>query len=161
MKPVITFIIIVFILITTFTLSLLSLDKSLDSLTSDTIDYAGLPRDTLARAPIEYPKRVKGQNFKVTYTITYNSITLQEAADLEKAIRASHRKACKIEVDLETCIEEPSWYPNHSIIIDSVTTIDRGWYIDSSRVRITPERWGPFRLDTTNTHIIITGGIIK
>ena len=35
---------------------------------------------------------------KVTVTITYNSMTLQEAADLEKRVQGNHPKACTITI---------------------------------------------------------------
>jgi len=97
------------------------------------------------------------QNFKVTFTITYNSITLQEAAYLEKAINIQHSEACTREVDLEKI----SWYPDHNIkiegnyitfedgSIDSVLTIDRDWYIDSSRIYTIPDVITPIWPDST------------
>ena len=39
--------------------------------------------------------------FKVTYSIVFNSINLQQAAEKEKEIRKIFKDACKIEIKLE------------------------------------------------------------
>jgi hypothetical protein len=38
--------------------------------------------------------------FKTTFTITYNSITLEEAAKFEKEIRKQHKEACNVDIRL-------------------------------------------------------------
>lgn len=43
----------------------------------------------------------KLQRFGVTFTIKYNSLTLGEAAALEKQMRDENEKACSVVVDLE------------------------------------------------------------
>ena len=43
----------------------------------------------------------KPQEFEVTYTVTYNSITLQRAAELEKIFRGKFGDACKVEVTVK------------------------------------------------------------
>lgn len=42
------------------------------------------------------------QKFKVEITITYNSITLAEAAEKEAAVRNEHSKACEIKTEVES-----------------------------------------------------------
>ena len=39
--------------------------------------------------------------FTVTYKITYNKITLAQAAELEKKIRSEHEDACSVKIDLK------------------------------------------------------------
>lgn len=41
------------------------------------------------------------QKFEVKYTITYNAITLDEAAKKEKDIKKKYKDACKVEIKLE------------------------------------------------------------
>lgn len=51
-----------------------------------------------ARAGVDPNKEKK---FETIFVITYNSITLAEAAKLEKLIREIHEKACKLEINLK------------------------------------------------------------
>jgi len=57
----------------------------------------------------------KAQEFEVTYTITYNSLTLSEAAELEEKIRKEHKDACKVNIS----VKESNSYPVSSLI-DSI-----------------------------------------
>ena len=41
------------------------------------------------------------QKFETRYTVTYNSISLEEAAKLEKRIKSEHMDACVVEVELD------------------------------------------------------------
>jgi len=41
------------------------------------------------------------QEFKVTYSVVYNSITLSKAAQIEKEIKRMFNDACKIDIKLE------------------------------------------------------------
>ena len=59
----------------------------------------------------------KAQKFEVTYTITYNSITLLEASELEEKIRKEHKDACKVSV----AVKESNSYPVSSLI-DSISS---------------------------------------
>lgn len=45
-------------------------------------------------------KEVKVAQFKTVFTITYNSLTLEQAAALEKIVREQHEKACDVKVVL-------------------------------------------------------------
>lgn len=47
-------------------------------------------------------KEVKMAEFKTVFTITYNSLTLEQAAALEKVVRQQHEKACGVTVSLES-----------------------------------------------------------
>ena len=51
-------------------------------------------------APAE-SKDFAPQKFTVTYTITYNSLTLEEAAKKELAIKESNKEACEVKVELK------------------------------------------------------------
>lgn len=42
----------------------------------------------------------KPGKFKTTFTITYNEITLKEAADLESLIQKQHASSCKVKTNL-------------------------------------------------------------
>ena len=48
------------------------------------------------------------QKFKVTYTITFNELTLQEASRLEKVIKQDYSDACEIDVSLEKVTNQNS-----------------------------------------------------
>lgn len=61
----------------------------------------------------------KRQEFEVTYTITYNSITLAEAAKREMEIKKQHRKACKV----KTSVKEISDFTASYITFDGSRTI--------------------------------------
>lgn len=41
------------------------------------------------------------QKFKVTYKVTYNSISLEDASKIEKRVRAEHKEACTVKVKVE------------------------------------------------------------
>ncbi len=43
----------------------------------------------------------KPKQFKVTFTVTYNSITLTKAAELEKVFRDRFSDACNVDIKLE------------------------------------------------------------
>ena len=60
-------------------------------------------------------EKPEAQKFEVTYTITYNSVTLSEAAELEEKIREEHKDACKVSV----AVKESNSYPVSSLI-DSI-----------------------------------------
>ncbi len=62
-------------------------------------------------------KKQDAQRFKVTFTITYNQLTLAEAAELEKVVREQHAKACAVVVGVESLVSTPTvWWGN----VDSV-----------------------------------------
>ena len=58
---------------------------------------------------------------EVKFTITYNSITLERATELEKVIRQSFKDACSLDITLGSNIQGVSssqiWYPNTDNII--------------------------------------------
>jgi len=56
---------------------------------------------SLAVPVIAGDKEFKPQRFQVTYKITYNSMTLEQAAKMEEAIKTAYKGACKIRVVLE------------------------------------------------------------
>jgi len=62
-------------------------------------------------------EKPEAQKFEVTYTITYNSITLLEASELEEKIRKEHKDACKVSV----AVKESNSYPVSSLI-DSISS---------------------------------------
>ena len=62
-------------------------------------------------------EKPEAQKFEVTYTITYNSVTLSEAAELEEKIREEHKDACKVSV----AVKEPSSFLIGSLI-DSISS---------------------------------------
>ena len=43
----------------------------------------------------------KPTKHQVTFKITYNSITLEQAAEIEKQIMMNHKTACKVDVDIK------------------------------------------------------------
>ena len=65
----------------------------------------------------DYISPPKAQKFEVTYTITYNSLTLLEASELEAKIRKEHKDACKVSVS----VKEPSSFLIGSLI-DSISS---------------------------------------
>lgn len=52
----------------------------------------------------------KPQEFEVTYTVIYNSITLQRAAELEKIFRDKFGDACKVEVTVKKIESELTYF---------------------------------------------------
>jgi hypothetical protein len=52
-------------------------------------------------AEVEEPKKVEPEKFKVTYTIVYKEMTLQEAADREILIRQREKEACSIKTEVD------------------------------------------------------------
>jgi hypothetical protein len=46
-------------------------------------------------------KEIKMAEFKTVFTIIYNSLTLEQAAALEKIVRQQHEKACCVGVSME------------------------------------------------------------
>ena len=56
---------------------------------------------SLAVPVIAGDKEFEPQRFQVTYKITYNSMTLEQAAKMEEAIKTTYKGACKIKVILE------------------------------------------------------------
>ena len=64
-------------------------------------------------------EKPEAQKFEVTYTITYNSVTLSEAAELEEKIREEHKDACKVSV----AVKEPSSFLiGIGSLIDSISS---------------------------------------
>ena len=71
----------------------------------------------------------KPKQFEVTFKVTYNSITLERAAELEQAFRTLYKDACKVDVDVkkvdfrnaiyDVIQPTPTWY---NLIDDSVST---------------------------------------
>ncbi len=55
----------------------------------------------------------EAQKFKVIYSITYNAVTMEEAARLEKTIREKFEDACSLDISTKS--------------IDSDTQIIRYW----------------------------------
>ena len=64
-------------------------------------------------------EKPEAQKFEATYTITYNSITLLEASELEAKIRDEYKDACKVNVS----VKESTNYRSVDSISDSIT-----WY---------------------------------
>ena len=50
---------------------------------------------------ITYAVTLKPKEFKTTFTITYNNITLERASELEKIINQTFHDACTVDVELE------------------------------------------------------------
>ena len=59
---------------------------------------------------VVYADQGGSQKFQVTYSITFNSITLGEAAAWEKKMGELFKDACKIEVDVEKVVVDDSGY---------------------------------------------------
>ena len=74
-------------------------------------------------------KKFEPQKFQVTYKITYNSMTLEEAAEMEKVVKATHKGACSIKVTVEerSCasitISDSNWVITPGSISDTPTTV--------------------------------------
>lgn len=68
------------------------------------------------------PKTVQCKKFEVTFTITYNEMTLADAALMERKIREQFSDACKVDVKVkevastETGITEFEWIDGTNII---------------------------------------------
>ena len=45
--------------------------------------------------------QIERKKFEVTFTVTYNAITLQEAAVLEGTFRRQYQDACKVDVSVK------------------------------------------------------------
>ena len=45
--------------------------------------------------------KVSAKKFEITYTVKYNAITLQEAADLELVFRKLYKDACRVDVKVK------------------------------------------------------------
>ena len=52
-------------------------------------------------ASVVCAKEIAPQKFQVRYTITYNSLTLEEAAEREMLIKKYNKDACRIRIDVE------------------------------------------------------------
>jgi len=63
----------------------------------------------------------KCQKFEVTFTITYNAITLSEATRLEKVIRNDFSDACKVKTKLEET-DDCLYFTADNVILDTITT---------------------------------------
>jgi len=58
------------------------------------------------------------KKMKTTFTIVFNEITIQEAADLERRINKEFKDACSVEVDMEPV--SVSEYINPTVMYDGV-----------------------------------------
>ena len=65
----------------------------------------------------------KPQKFEVVYTITYNAITLEEAADKEILIKKRFKDACKVETDVDKP-SELGTFTNATFTIAEDTLLD-------------------------------------
>lgn len=54
------------------------------------------------------PKVTDPSKHELTMTVVFNSVTLEKAVDLEKAIKAGFPDACKIKINLKPV--EPGWW---------------------------------------------------
>jgi len=67
------------------------------------------------------------EKFRFTVTITYNSLTLEEAAAKEREIKTRHNDACSIQMKVTPVSEWPQWSGEDiSISDDFVTDLDVG-----------------------------------
>ena len=77
----------------------------------------------------------KQQEFEVTYTVTYNSITLQRAAELEKVFRDKFNDACKVEVNVKKI--ESGWTSTGRIYYDTLRSDLRFFQLNNSTEKVT------------------------
>lgn len=63
----------------------------------------------------------KPQEFKVAFEVTYNSITLAKAAELEKVFRDKFSDACNVEVKVEK-INSNVWTYSGTLQYDTLRT---------------------------------------
>ena len=80
----------------------------------------------------------ESQRFKVTYTITYNSITLAQADSLEKAVKSKFKSACGVNIGIEP-VSSGSLIINGSIGIGSIT--QDSVYMPPNINQIIPNKW--------------------
>lgn len=71
----------------------------------------------------------KPQQFEVVYTVTYNSITLAEAAKIEKKIKKQQGKAFGVGIEIND-INNIAITPATSELIIDIDTIDDPTYLD-------------------------------
>ena len=64
--------------------------------------------------------------FEVTLKVTYNSITLDQAAMIERMARDQYKDACKVDIDLKPAnrAEPQRWWYIHNTDLDTVTCSD-------------------------------------
>ena len=67
-------------------------------------------------------KEVECKKFEVKFIITYNALTLQQAADMEKSIRKQFNDACKVNVKINETSSQITWY---SAPVDSLCGVIR------------------------------------
>lgn len=61
----------------------------------------------------------KPKQFTVTFSVTYNAITLERAAELEQAFRTLYKDACKIDVDVKKVSVDIGWT---NLVVDTIMT---------------------------------------
>ena len=61
-------------------------------------------------------KEVECKKFEVKFIITYNALTLQQAADMEKSIRKQFDDACKVNVKVDEA--------SRTVYLNSVPAVD-------------------------------------
>lgn len=64
------------------------------------------------------------QKFAVTVTITYNAISLEEAAKLEAEVKKEHPKACEVKVSVGEI------RANHAIEMDTISLAPGRFWIN-------------------------------
>jgi len=77
----------------------------------------------------------KPQEFEVTFTVTYNSITLQRAAELEKIFRDKFGDACKVEVTVKKI--ENAWTYTGRFYTDTLRSNLRFFQLNNSTEKVT------------------------
>ena len=78
---------------------------------------------------VQAKEQVK-QKFKTTFTITFNEMTLDEAAAMEWRIKSMYEDACKIDVELEKVEGEIIWFDATGT--DTIEIPHRGEFIHSN-----------------------------
>ena len=69
-------------------------------------------------------KSVAGQKFKVTYSVTYNAITLERAAELERLIKQFCKDACTVLTDVNKVDEVMYLYGGDTTTIPNYVITD-------------------------------------
>lgn len=70
------------------------------------------------------------QRFKVTYTITYNTITLSQADSLEQLLKSKFKDACSININLDNASPVLCYHYDNA---DSSFIIDMNGIIEQSK----------------------------